>query len=149
MALKITTFNCKGFKPRNYCYINKLFSQTDILFLQELWLLPCEFVKIGQILDGSEYHALTDMKDNELIIGRPFGGVAIVYKRNLDINFSVVDTNSNRLCVIKCDFKNNFKFILMTLYMPCYELRNDELFNEILLEISSIYQTFNDYEIIA
>ena len=40
--LNIVSFNCAGFKHRNYDYINDIFKDSDILFLQETWLYSFE-----------------------------------------------------------------------------------------------------------
>ena len=77
MSLRIASYNCKGFKPRNFTYLNNLFKSVDILFLQELWLFPQEFNKISKVFDDCNFHAVSDMKDNDLVEGRPYGGVGI------------------------------------------------------------------------
>ena len=47
--LSIVSFNYKGFKPRNYDYIDKLFVLSDILLLEETWLYNFEINKIKNL----------------------------------------------------------------------------------------------------
>ena len=66
--LKITSFNCQGFKDRNYNYIIDLFNDCNILLLQETWLYNFEHNNFNNILLSSQHHAVSAM--DEEIVGR-------------------------------------------------------------------------------
>ena len=44
-TLDIVTYNVKGFKPRNYNYLDEIFNKCDMLLLQETWLAEEEFIR--------------------------------------------------------------------------------------------------------
>ena len=43
MALKLMSYNCKGFNVSKIQFINYLLYQCDVLLLQETWLYSCQF----------------------------------------------------------------------------------------------------------
>ena len=49
--LKVMSYNIKGFKPRNYNYISKIYDSVDIMMIQEHWLFEYEFGQISTTLD--------------------------------------------------------------------------------------------------
>ncbi|CAL4139663.1 unnamed protein product, partial [Meganyctiphanes norvegica] len=85
--LKITSFNCTGFKPRNYDYINDVYNKCDILLLQETWLYNFESKQFNNIIQGCQYHAISAMDETDIMrVGRPFGGLAVLWKKNLALS---------------------------------------------------------------
>ena len=74
--LKITTFNCQGFKERMYDYVNEVFMQSDLLLLQETWLYNFEHSNFNKFIPNCQYYAVSSMDEAELQRrGRPFGDV--------------------------------------------------------------------------
>ena len=73
--LKITSFNCQGFKFRNYDYLKEIFNKCDIIILQETWLYNFEHSMFNNVLPLSQYHAISAMDDSDIgRNGRPYGG---------------------------------------------------------------------------
>ena len=55
--MKVSSFNCAGFK-RNCDYINEsVYKKCDILLLQETWLYKFEFNMFYDKIKDSQYHA--------------------------------------------------------------------------------------------
>lgn len=48
--LTVASFNCQGFKYRNYQFITKLFDMCSILLIQGHWLYEFEFNILNEIL---------------------------------------------------------------------------------------------------
>ena len=148
--LSISSFNVKGFKYRNYDYLRKLFSHNDILFLQEVWLHDFEFHLIGDILKGSQYHSVSAMDSTDITrAGRPYGGCAIIWKNSLPFNIKVIENNCNRICAITITYDDN-NYLLISVYMPVNDnsLDSYNCFGDVLCEISTLLQIYNDYHII-
>ena len=80
----IASYNCKGFKARNYPFIQDLFKKCTFLCIQEHWLYKCEFNNISKVIPKSAHHAVSSMQDDEFVRGRPYGGTAIIYRANID-----------------------------------------------------------------
>ena len=72
--LCVKSFNCKGFKPRNYSYIKKVFEDASILLIQEHWLYNFEFEHFSKILTNSSYHAKSSMQDKRPYSDAPTRG---------------------------------------------------------------------------
>ena len=133
----IATYNCKGFKFRNFNYISKLFDKIDILMLQEHWLHDFEFDTFNKILPHSKYVAKTSMNNNTINMGRPYSGVAIIWKNSLTLKIEEVLTVSDRLCAIRLIDGNN-DIVLINVYMPCNINEYNEEFIDIIFEIMTI-----------
>ena len=136
--LKITTFNCQGFKERMYDYVNEVFMQSDLLLLQETWLYNFEHSNFNKFIPNCQYYAVSSMDEAELQRrGRPFGGCAILWKRNLNLEITPVNSTSPRICAVEVK-SNIFKVMLITVYMPNDNDLNNDLYGDVLSEISSI-----------
>ena len=136
--LKLTTFNCQGFKERMYDYVNEVFMQSDLLLLQETWLYNFEHSNFNKFIPNCQYYAVSSMGEAELQRrGRPFGGCAILWKRNLNLEITPVNSTSPRICAVEVK-SNIFKVMLITVYMPNDNDLNNDLYGDVLSEISSI-----------
>ena len=93
--IKFLSFNCKGFKPRNYNYLRKIFQNVDFMLVQELWLYDHEFDVITKELSNCNYFAKSSMNSCEFRNGRPYGGLAIIWKSNSYFSVDVIDTMSD------------------------------------------------------
>ena len=76
--LKITSFNCAGFKHRNYDYIRDIFNKCNILILQETWLYKFEHQNFKSIMPNCHYYAVSSMDEYEIRNGgRPYAMVGL------------------------------------------------------------------------
>ena len=148
--LKITSFNCKGFKPRNYDYVNDLYKACDILFLQETWLYNFEFNQFSNNLQNCQYHAMSAMDESDITrVGRPYGGLAIIWKNNLALSITPIKTINPRLCAVMVK-SNNLNIIMCNLYLPCDDNTdvNFELYGETLYDLINIIDTYRGFDLI-
>ena len=148
--LKVSSFNCTGFKYRNYEYLKQLFSKCDILLLQETWLYKFQHSQIENVLVGSQHHAMSAMDDSDVgRVGRPYGGCAVVWHQSLALALVPVNTSTPRLCAVATDTGNS-KLLIVSVYMP-----NDDnsdvnfyLYGDVLSELSSLIALHDGYDII-
>ena len=144
--LRIISFNCAGFKYRNFNYIKDTFKKCDILMLQETWLYNFEFNSFINVLPRCQYYAISSMDETEVgRIGRPFGGSAILWHSDLALTFIPIKTISNRICSVQIK-SSNFNLVIINLYMPCDE-NNDVnvlMYGDVLSEVSSIISLYED-----
>ena len=148
--LKIISFNCKGFKNRNYDFLKDVFDKCDILLIQESWLFDFEIKNVTDVLSNSSCIGISAMKDCDIgRQGRPFGGCLIVYKRNLAIPVNKVATSSSRLCVASLT-NEYFKILVISVYMPVDDNSNVSFieYGEIMNEMSGLLKIYNDFTII-
>ena len=148
--LKITSYNCNGFKFRNYGYVNEIFKKCDILMLQETWLYNFEHKNFMKEIPNCQYYAISGMDDADVSrVGRPYGGVSILWKKELKLTFVPIETNSDRICATHVN-NSDCKFIIINVYMPNDD-ETEESFNmygDILSEISSIINIHDESTLI-
>ena len=105
--LKFASFNCNGFKNRNYDYIKDISKNCDIILLQETWLYNFEHTNFSSVIPKCNYHAVSGMDESQVTrVGRPFGGCAILWHRSLLMTFTPVATSSKRLCAVNIMAEN-------------------------------------------
>ena len=69
----IISYNCKGFKERNYDYLRNIFRRCDIMLVQETWLHLFQQSQIKDLQRDSDCHTVSSMKDNDILrMGRPY-----------------------------------------------------------------------------
>ena len=61
LQLSFSSFNCKGFKYRNFEYISKLYKSSDVMLIQEHWLRNFEFKEFNNVLDDCSFVAKSPM----------------------------------------------------------------------------------------
>ena len=84
--LKIVSYNCKHFVTYGdkFTFIDELFSDCDLLFLQELCMYQSEFHKLLSLGGSTDMIATSAMDESVHRVGRPFGGCAIVWSASLN-----------------------------------------------------------------
>ena len=114
--LKIATFNCQGFKSSEE-YVAELFNEMDFLALQEHWLNPAEFSLFSSVSKYLVYLAKSPMAEDEIVRGRPFGGVSLFWHRRHQHAVFHIDTVSDRMVAIKVSTSVGV-VLMIALYMP-------------------------------
>lgn len=146
--LTIATYNCKFFdtdtSPDKLLYMNDVFSKCDYLCIQEHWLYESQFHRFDSLSsDDVVYCSVSAMDPDIQRSGRPHGGTAIIWRRNVSYKTEVIDTCSARLCAIKIYINDDSFMLLFNVYMPT-DQRCDG-FNlcvtqDVLSEVSAICQ---------
>lgn len=127
-SVKICTFNCRSVK-NSMGEVKQLCDKHDLILLQEHWLLPNEL----QLLSGIHTDYLATGASavdigSDVLVGRPYGGTAILYKRIFANRISVVQTGDSRLTGIKINTRYGPTLIL-SVYMPTDYHDDDSLEN--------------------
>ena len=139
MYLHQATYNCHGHGPDKLQYISKLCENYDIILVQEHWLFDSQLDVFEKHLKDIRAHGVSGMTNNELLSGRPYGGLAILWHNSLRAKIEPVSTSSHRLCAIKiCQGDNNI--LICNVYMPCdvNHVESNNNFDSVLSEISVI-----------
>lgn len=94
--LKICSFNCRSIKS-SIGEIFRLCESHDIVLLQEHWLLPFELNLLSSI-HPDFYGFGTSAVDTsvDVLIGRPYGGTGILYRKHLAHAITVITTDDCR-----------------------------------------------------
>ena len=84
-TLKLVSYNSTGIASDKRDFIVEVIDhyQPDIFFIQETWLLNATMDKLSEIHKDYVASGVSGMADDELIIGRPRGGVGILWKKTI------------------------------------------------------------------
>ena len=116
--VSVCSYNCRSLK-RNAVTVRSLCDKYDFILLQEHWLLPHELSLLNCVHEdfyGVGLSAVDTSRD--LVLGRPYGGTAILYRKALAINVSQVVTNNSRINGVHVTTSCG-KLLLLNVYMPC------------------------------
>ena len=120
----------------------------DVILIQEHWLFPDDLNELSRLKNNFLYFASSAM-DNKIsqnsLVGRPFGGVAILY-------------NQVKITNIKCIFKSSRiiacvigKTVIVNIYLPNCIIKTDYLLelHDLFSMIGNIIDDHQGYEIIV
>lgn len=148
----ISTLNMQGHGPDRIEYLNKVFSGTDILMVQEHWLhehfVNNNFFETNIVNSCSV--GKSSMRSDILLAGRPYGGCAILWHRNIMARIKPLDTPCSRLCGIEMDL-GHITLLIFNIHMPTdttYDRVNLSEFESVLGEISRLCDESNANQII-
>lgn len=148
--LTISSFNCRSVKS-SLGEIVKLCENSDFLLLQEHWLLPHELNMLNSI--HPDYLAFStsavDLSEG-ILVGRPYGGTAILYKKCFLPIISPVESHDSR--VVAAMLKSNIgPILLVSVYMPNDKGDQDcfETYNDVCGKITAMYNECDAVNIIV
>ena len=118
--VQIGSLNCDGFVwNKKYVYEFLSDSKTDILCVQETWLLDHQLNMLNTLHEdyiGCGVSGTDSSK--ELIRGHPPGGTAILWRKDIAHKVKLVKSENQRVCAVKYnDAENNI--LIVCVYMPC------------------------------
>jgi exonuclease III len=134
---RVTSFNCKNMKS-SIDEIRELCAHCDILLLQETWLMEHDLPLLSQISNEFYCKGLTAMDtQNGVVVGRPFGGIAILWRKSLGPYVKPITYGDSRLLGLEVQCQNT-KLLLINTYLPCSSHENLDDFLFYLVKIDSI-----------
>ena len=105
---KIISYNIQSFGEDKYSTVNSLLKTCDFLLLQEAWKFEYDFYNIiKREFQGYDCIYTSGMIDKVFLTGRPYGGVGILYRANLNCTTEKIDTISKRMCTLKVTADNS------------------------------------------
>lgn len=138
--LTLASYNSTGFGPGKPEYVSDLLKSYDFVLLQEHWLRKSQFHRIRNIPCDSNVsilsHDVSAIDDNIFINGRGYGGCSIIWKSTLNCKVVPIIMSSNRICAVQVTLQS-MVLIIFNVYMPCDDGKNNELYIDILNEITS------------
>lgn len=132
---KMLSYNCKSVTRSVEC-IRDLCKSADFLALQETWLFQHDLPYLGTIDDDFGFFGKSSMDTSTGIFrGRPFGGVAILWRKTVFTCVTVLPCSSDRIAAIKVCYLGK-SFIVFSIYMP-YECTEKDKKTEHLIEFTN------------
>ena len=99
-TIRFATFNCRSVKS-SIGEVKQLCLSNDIIFLQEHWLLPFELDLLSSI--DENFYAISQSAievNSDLLRGRPYGGTAILYRKQFANYIVSVKTSNPRVTAV-------------------------------------------------
>lgn len=143
MALRLSSFNLHGFN-QGFDMLKSLASVHDIIFVQEHWLVPSDFVKLHDLFDKLDMLCIAsspmgNIVSKGILRGRPFGGLCIAMKKGFCTSMKCIVASENFIIVQICDC------ILINIYLPCVSNSHSDwkekftcILDRIELELSNV-----------
>ena len=66
---------------------------------------------------------MTNKLESGTLVGRPFGGLAILMKKSLHVKINIIDVHHNcRALALTVQFMSRLKIMLIVVYFPCFKV---------------------------
>ena len=115
--LFVCSFNCRSVKS-SLPEVSNLCCKHDFVFLQEHWLLPNELDLLNNIHPDFHSHGLSAVDiSHDILVGRPYGGTAILYRKCLADKIRLLDSHESRINGIQIDTRIG-PLAFFNVYMP-------------------------------
>jgi len=146
--IRICSFNCRGLKS-SVNEIQELAASNDIILLQETWLFEFELPLLSNLCSDFYGKGVSAVEtDSKILVGRPHGGMAIMWRKTLGSICKIVDFMDKRLMGLEI-LNNKSNLLIINVYLPyCSEDNTDE-FLYYLSRIDSLISDYNSPYIIA
>lgn len=115
--ITVTTINIQGHSDSRLRYIGKLAETYDFILVQEHWLHSDHLFKLQKYAQHMQIHGISQMPENVLLQGRPYGGCAILWNARLSLSISRIYMNNDRACGIHVK-NSEYNLIIYCVYMP-------------------------------
>ena len=120
-GFSVCTLNCEGAR-RSQDFIAEYLSlnRPDILCLQETWLLDSNLSLVNSI--HPDYLSIGKSgvdSSREILVGRPSGGVSIMYHKSIARHVKTVASDNRRVCGVLVTLVNNCTMLILCVYFPC------------------------------
>ena len=134
---RIVSFNCNGVKNK-LPVIKSLCQNSDVVFLQETWLREDELNILNNVHSSYDSFSLSSMNiHDDILVGRPYGGISIMWNRALSSCCSIIQYEDNRLLGISINF-NDFNYLFLNVYLPYFSNDNLDDYDMYMGKIASI-----------
>ena len=145
-SLRVTSYNCRTLKS-SIDNVRQLCDTHDIIFLQETWLSNDE-LSLLKCLHADFYADGVSAMDTTsgILIGRPFGGIGILWRKSIGACIQVHKYNTR---VMGIEFDNgNRKLLAVNIYMP-YDnrSRNSEHYDEFMGYLGMVHSIIQESDV--
>lgn len=146
-SLKFATWNCQGSKSKlDFLKVQISKHNLDIIFLQETWLQDFESNYITDLLDDYDGISISAMNSKVPLRGRPYGGTAIMWKKQLSPDITCVSNKDHRLCSVQLTIEHTV-YTLINCYLPTADF--PELQSEYFSKIAYLFASSSHAQVLC
>ena len=145
--LRVSSFNCRNIKS-SIDNVRQLCDTNDIIFLQETWLTFEELPMLKSLHADFYADGVTAMDTSSgLLLGRPYGGIAILWRKSIGNCIQIHKYNDSR--VMSIEYNNgNRKLLAVNIYMPCDDRStNSANYDEFIKYLGMMHAIIQDCDI--
>lgn len=136
-GLSIVSYNCRSIK-NSVGAVKVLCHNNDILLIQEHWLMPDELNYLSTIDPDFVFFGSSAVDiSSGLLRGRPYGGTAILCRRNITKSVKLVNCNNPRITAIELTLSLNGSFD--TILLASVDMRVDVCVKDKLMKTLNLY----------
>ena len=148
--IHIVSYNCRGWNSGQIA-VCELLQSCDICLIQEHWLFHDQ-LNLLNIDSNLLFVGVSAMDSSKLLLGRPYGGCAILFRRSLISCISRLDSPSKHFCAVRLQDNAGSTTLIVCVYLP-FSDGSSESSNEFLVTLGElegfIDRYSSDYLIIA
>jgi len=143
MDLRVVSFNCKNAKT-SLVEIYALCNSNDVILLQETWLARSEIDVLRSLHPDFCADGVSAFDDSALLVGRPHGGVAVMWRSTLTAHVSVLKIEREKRIMGICIDCGNAPYLFLNVYFPC-DNSTDVNYDEFMNILSCAITTVDDH----
>ena len=136
--MRLISFNCFG-AMNKLPVIRDLCDRADIIFLQETWCMPHELGAFDTVNADFYSFSVSAVNDSEILIGRPHGGLSILWRKSLGSMCRIVTFDDARILGLRLASQGR-EFLVLNVYLPYYSADNVDLYLFYVGKIASILE---------
>jgi exonuclease III len=140
-SIRVCTYNCRSVKS-SYDVVRELCNISDICLIQEHWLAEYDLPLLSNIHDEFYARGVSAMDASNLLVGRPFGGVAFLWRKSLGSVVKVSTYDDSRLIGLEIT-SGATKILIICVYLPTNSRENFDEYVSYLGKIHSIVDEAN------
>ena len=99
------------------------------MLLQETWLQPKNIAILGDLHDDYGFSGTSAIDEQRLLTGRPYGGTAVLWRKELNRFVTHVESECKRITAITLCL-NNRNLLIISCYLPCDNYSNHDVADE-------------------
>ena len=144
--LRLLSYNSTGLGGNKTEYIGKLIEDLniDILLIQETWLIRGNLLKLNGIHQDYLAYGVSGIDESKVLLGRPYGGLAVLWHKSVAQYVKRVDSGCERLCCISLQCENK-TLLIVNAYMPVDNMSKTHVGNDFLQVCDAIETLFNRF----
>ena len=139
--LRFATYNLHGLN-NGIAYVHDLSNSVDILCVQEHWLPEKGIDQLNLINKHFVSYGISgmlDINENTVMHGRPYGGIAFLWKSELASNISVIGFDELHRCLAVQVTLDDYDLLCFGVYLPCYSATDD--YETIVLQVIAFIES--------
>ena len=140
-SVRLVSFNCNG-AMRKLNIIRDICESSDIVFLQKTWAMPADLTEFDSVSDQHNSHAISAVDPGQLLCGRPFGGLSILWRKNIDHLCRIVTFDDDRILGLMVEFPDN-PVLFIDVYLPYHA---DNNVDDYIFHIGKIISIIDELE---